>query len=533
MSSIDFLERDRARIESRALPPSLYALFAETASRCPTDPFWITVDGEGSTLSYAEFDARVRRCAASLRRFGIGGGTHVAVVMHNSPELGTTWLALSLLGAVAIGVNAGLTASELNYILRSSEAEVVIADRDALPLLEARSLSARPRMLLRGQVAPGEHAWDEVMQADAARLEPRSVDPDEMASMLFTSGSTGFPKPCMLPHRWHTMIGWVRSQQGPPVRRILIDTPLYYMGGQWRFAMAMFLGAAVCVARKPSLSRYLDRLQEYEIEFCSASELTAKLADDPRYGSISIVWACSTGLSGELQPALETRLGAPVREIYGSTELGSTIVMPTAVTDMVGSGSCGAPSAWRRCKIVGEQAQELPPGRSGELWVQGPGTLLGYYGRPDANAESFVDGWFRTGDLFTRDADGFYYWQGRIKNIIRRSNQNISADEVEAAVRVLPEVAEAAVIPVADAYRGEEVKLYVRLKPGLSASDISPQRLVDRCREVLAPYKVPRYLEYIDAFPRTASNKVSRQALKAAKPDLRAGSFDVQDGLWR
>lgn len=534
--NMDQILQRRAETEACVLPQSLAALFDKAVARYPDRIFWRPVDSDGPELSYREFGALIDRCAAAFRRFGIAAGTHVALAMPNVPAIGAAWIALHKLGAVVLGVNVNLVPGEVCYTLSMADAEVLILDVAHIGLLDASEETfpvARDRIIVHGGAAPGLAAWDDLMNDVSGPVAPVEVDTAALASILYTSGSMGLPKPAMLPHSWHTVSGWVRSRQGPEPQNILIDSPLYYMGGQWRFAMAMYLGGTLCVAQKPTLNRYVERLLKYDIHLCAVSSQTAKLSDDPRYAQLNLRWVTSSGLPKDMQAPLEARLGAPVREIYGATEVGSAIVMPAQVTDMVGSGSCGLPDAFRTCRIVDAEGRDVKHGETGELWIAGPGIALGYYHNEEATASTMQNGWYRTGDLFRQDAKGFYYWQSRIKDIIRRSKENISAIEVETAIRSFPDVLEVAAIAVPDEYRDEEVKIYVQLAPGTTKDAVPPARLLDHARGLLAPFKLPRYIEYVESFERTASNKVSKLALKNQKSDLRLGSYDSVDDVWR
>ncbi|MGE0714886.1 MAG: class I adenylate-forming enzyme family protein [Alphaproteobacteria bacterium] len=527
----------RRETERRALPPNLPALFAAGVARHRDAPFWRSVDGDGTVLTYGEFAALVDRCAAGFARFGIGRGTHVALALPNLPVVGAAWIALQRLGAVAIGLNVNLVPHEVEYTLRTADAAVLIVDRDYLGIFDGIAPASAPvpeeRIIVHGARPAGRRTgWEDLMAAADRPVVGHSPDPAELASIIYTSGSMGLPKAAMLPHAWHTTSGWVRARQGPPVANILVDSPFYYMAAQWRFAMAMYLGAAVCVAARPTLARYLDRLLDWGIDHCSASAQTAKLDDDPRYARLRLGWVTSSGLPKALQGPLEARLGAPVREIYGATEIGSAVVMPTLVTDMVGSGSCGMPDAFRRVRIVDADGNDVRPGAAGELWVAGQGISLGYYNNPEATAATHAGIWYRTGDLFECDGRGFYYWKSRIKDIIRRSKENISAVEVETAVRAMPEVQDVCALPVPDDHRDEEVKIYVQLVPGETAASVPPARILTFARTMLAPFKVPRYIEYVAEFERTASNKISKLALRRKKADLREGSWDAVADRW-
>ncbi|MCW5719712.1 MAG: acyl--CoA ligase [Devosia sp.] len=527
----------RAETEARILPRNLPALCDEAVAQFGDRVFWRAVDGDGTELTYRQFGALVDRCARAFAQFGIRGGDHVALALPNVPAIAAAWIALHRLGAVALGVNVNLVAQEVNYTLRSAAADALILDVAHSGLLDMTDGPdfpvARDRIIVHGGQVAGLAQWDEVMADAPGEVPVVDSDPEALASILYTSGSMGLPKPAMLPHSWHTVSGWVRSRQGPEPRNILIDSPLYYMGAQWRLAMALYIGATLCVAQKPTLNRYVQRLLDYDINLCAVSSQTAKLPDHPDYARLNLTWVTASGLPKQMQAPLEARLGAPVREIYGMTEIGSAIVMPTLVTGMVGSGSCGLPDAFRECRIIDADGNDVRQGEVGELLVRGPGIALGYWGNDEATAETLRNGWYHTGDLFRQDENGFYYWQSRIKDIIRRSKENISAIEVEAAIRSFPQVLDVAALAVPDEYRDEEVKIYVQLVADARRDEVTPQHLLEHAGAYLAAFKLPRYIEYVEQFERTASNKISKLALKNAKPDLRLGAFDAVDGTWR
>jgi acyl-CoA synthetase (AMP-forming)/AMP-acid ligase II len=198
---------------------------------------------------------------------------------------------------------------------------------------------------------------------------------------------------------------------------------------------------------------------------------------------------------------------------------------------MTGSGSAGLAAPFRECRVADMDGVTLPPDQVGELLFRGPGLLKGYYRRPDANASGFHGDWFRTSDLGRQDKDGFIYVVGRIKDMVRRAGESVAAREVEEVLTALPQIEEAAVVPVPDALRGEEVKAYIRLKEHVKPADLPFSVVLDHCDRNLAVFKVPRYLEYRERdFPRTPSGKIRKSELIAEKPDLRVGSWDRVEG---
>jgi crotonobetaine/carnitine-CoA ligase len=528
----------QAAVEHEALLPNLGALLERAEARYRERPLWVSVD-DGTSLTYGQFAQATRRCAAALSSFGIEAGNHVAVLLPSVPAFAISWMALAQLGAVMVPVNTRVTGRELDLVLRESDAEVLIIDREHLETLRQLEGTSAPlpreRTIVHGGPAPGYPSdWNALMESASPGAAPqRDVDLDQLASIQFTSGSTSFPKGCMLSHRYWLVIGSVRSRQGAPVSHLLVDLPFHYMGGQWRFLMALYTGATVFVARQTSLSRLLDRLIDFQIDFCTVTSALAKLPDDPRFRDTNLRWALSAGLNKEFHHELERRLRAPIREVYGSTEAGSVLSVPIGAVDTVGTGTCGLPVAFRSCSIVDPDGREVPVGQPGELWISGPAMMQGYYKSPDATAETMRGAWFKSGDLFRRDRDGYHFLLGRIKDVIRRSGENISAGDIESTLQGMPQILEVAAIAVPDAVRGEEVKIYVSLRSGYTARDVPPETIMAFSQERLAKFKLPRYLEYLDQLPKTASGKIAKPELRAARADLRESSFDFVEHRWR
>jgi acyl-CoA synthetase (AMP-forming)/AMP-acid ligase II len=470
---------------------------------------------DGATLSFNAFRQQTLQCTTALRALGVGMGSHVAVMLPNTPAYVVTWFALARLGAVMVPLNTRSTSRELEYVLRGSDAQYLVIDADYAPVLDGiADLNAwlpRSRIVMHGTMlgdTPAAGSWHAQVSAAPASavIEPR-LTPETRMSIQYTSGSSGLPKGCVLTQDYWVLLGHVRSRQGPPPRRVLIDKPLSYMGGMWRFLVCLCLGSTACVARQFSLSGLHQRLADHRIDFFSATDGVAKLPDDPRLAGLNIAWISIGGLSKELHRPLEQRFRAPVRELYGLT------FMPADAARMSGSGSCGLPAPYRECRIVDGDDRDVARGTVGELWVRGRGILLEYYRNTEATAAALSNGWFRTGDLFTQDAAGYYTIQGRIKDSIRRSGENISAREVETIAAGIEGVLECAAVGVRDELRGQEVKLCLVLQPGASASSVSPAQVIAHCAEKLAAFKVPRYIEYFADFPRTSSGKIAKQDL--------------------
>lgn len=530
------VEERRRQIESEPLPENLGALLDEAAAAVPDEPALVFFDSD-ETIAYAALREKVNRLANGLRSIGVRKGTHLGVMLPNVAAFPITWLAIARIGAVMIPVNARYTGRELHYVLDDGEADFLVIDETFLPAFD--EVAARlprlgaGRVVVRGSPRAGGRSWSSLLEGQAAEFSGDAPARDDLLNIQYTSGTTGFPKGCMLTQRYWLTIGKVNARRdGRVYKRILAATPFFYMDPQWLMLMAFYQRATLYVAARQSASRFMDWVRRYRINFTLFPELVYKQPATPHDADNEIIRVNMYGVRKEFHADIERRFDFVAREAFGMTEIGSGLFMPIEATDMVGSGSCGIPAPFRECRIADMHGNTLPPGEVGELLVRGPGILLGYYRKPEATAAAFHGDWFRTGDLFRQDERGYYYIVGRVKDMIRRAGENIAAREVEAVLCQLPEIAEAAAVPVPDDTRGEEVKAYIVLQPGLTPRDVPPERVIAHCSAGLATFKVPRYLEYRASLPKTPSEKIAKHVLKAESSDLRRGSWDRLEGRW-
>jgi crotonobetaine/carnitine-CoA ligase len=453
-------------------------------------------------------------------------------MLPNIVEMPITWLALATLGAVMVPINVRYTAHELAYVLTDSNASHLVIHDSFSPLLADLPAREPPLQVIAVGSAPPACAarWQDLIDRVPPVVETaRAPQIDDLLNIQYTSGTTGFPKGCLLSHRyWLTCAKAYAASDELAYRRIFAANPFFYMTPQWLMLMAFYHRATLYVAPYLSLSHYVDWIRRYGIEFCwFPSDIVAQTAPRPDDANLKMIRGNLAIHRPELHAALERRFGFPARAAFGMTEIGTGLIMPIEAKEMVGSGSCGMAGPFREVRIADLDGNTLPPGQSGELLIRGPGILQGYYNNPTATAAAFHGDWFRSGDLAVQDADGFVTIQGRIKEMIRRAGENISATEVEAALLSIPGVAEAAALPVPDALRGEEVKAYVVLAPGATPESLPPTRIIEDCSKRLAPFKVPRFIEYrTSPLPRSTSGKVRKPDLVAERADLRQGCWD-------
>jgi len=532
-------QRIRA-IETAPLADNLGALLEEAARDAGERVVWDFFE-EGQKETYAALNRRVNGIAGNLLRLGIRKGTHVAVMLPNIPVFPTLWLALARIGAVMVPVNIAYRERELAFVLNDSEAEFLVIDAALRAVIEACrdsgqvTLPTAREIVVGGEGAPGSLAWSELDgDPQDSFTPPEPVGLDDLLNIQYTSGTTGFPKGCMLTHRYWVVAGKVNAfRDGKHYQRILAPTPFFYMDPQWLLVMTIYLRGTLFVARRQSTSRFMDWVRKLKIEFCLLPWVVHKQPPHELDAQNDVKRANVYGVPPELHGALEARFNLIAREAFGMTEVGPAAFMPIEAADMVGSGSCGMAGPFREIRVADETGRTLPPGETGELLVRGPGIMKGYYRNPEATAAAFHGDWFRTGDLFRMDERGYLYIVGRLKDMVRRSGENIAARELEAVLNAMPEVLESAVIPVPDDLRGEEVKSCIVLKEGSAPSPELLDGLISHCQRHLAPFKVPRYFSFHDGFPRTASMKIAKQPLRVEGSDPRRGSFDRVLNRWR
>jgi acyl-CoA synthetase (AMP-forming)/AMP-acid ligase II len=532
----------RAELEAAPLPRTLGEFVRARAADLgdATVGNWFE---DGVRLSYRQLDELADRLASSLLALGVRKGTHVAVMLPNISAFPVTWIAIGRIGAVMVPVNTAYTGDEIHFVLADSDAQFCVIDAALLgafgSMLSRPPLLVDANMIVHGEAAPeGMQHWSSLVAQGQAPFEaPSPVGENDLLNLQYTSGTTGFPKGCMLTHDYWMIIGANAARHRGStggVENILIWAPMFYMDPMWQFLMTMHLGGTAFIARRMSLTRFHDWLRAYSIHYCIYPEPALKQEPpSERDREIRLKFASIYGWREDARREIEERFGLVAREGYGMTEIGGGSFVPASSVKAY-VRTCGLAAPFRELRIVDDAGQDVPVGEVGELWVAGRGILWGYYKRPEANASSFRGKWFRTGDLFRRDDAGYYFIVGRIKDMIKRGGENIAAIEVEAVLRSIPEVEEAAVVPVPDALRREEVKAYLKLREGLTREDLPPQQVIAHCQTKLAEFKVPRYLAYVQSdFPRTPSRKIAKRQLIAGVPDLRLDAYDRQDGIWR
>ena len=523
--------RDVGEPWSAAPQQTVIELVDQACRRWPDAPAMIFEDGV--VVTYARLLAASERFAGYLAE-RVQPGDAVAVILRNRAEFMIAWLAVVANRAVLVSVNPDDRVLDAGHILRDSASVIVILTDEHQELVT----QLRPELpCLREVIVVGGDEPDG-LAAYSGRQPLRFADGvcarGDISNIYYTSGTTGMPKGCTVDHEWwlRTVDVLLRRIPQTPADRVLCCLQFFYADPGHLLLECLTTGGALVVMRRFSVSRFWDVVRDHRItlilSFSSIPLFLLKAPPDPRDRDNEVKVARHLAMPPDLHHQVAKRWGFPWIEGYGITEGNVVTSMPLEYADeMTGSGSIGIPVPEVDLRLVGDDGADVPTGATGEVVMRGPGMFRGYLNRPEATREAMPDGWLRTGDLCRQDERGFLYFVGRKKDVIRRSGQNLTATEVEDALRAHPMILDAAVIPVPDRERGEEVKAYLLLADGKTEADLPGQKVVEFCADRLAWYKVPRYLEYLSTdFPRTPSMRVRKEVLKAERPDLTDGCWD-------
>ena len=529
---------------------TVFALFEAAAARrpeggclCAPPMAGRPYHPEGVEIGYRAAQARVAALRARYRAAGYGRGHRVALLLENRPEFHLHWWALNALGCGIVPINPAWRQDEVVYLIDHSEAALVVSVPERLADVEAavRLSAAAPPVV------------------DAAALPERLPAPrggagaggtsgiDTEAALLYTSGTTGRPKGCVLTNRYFLNAArWYREAGGlmalaDGCERLLNPLPLHHANALAIGSMAM-LSAAGCIVMT---DRFHPRSWWADVAASGATiihylgimpPLLLSLPPEPEESAHAVRFGVGAGIDPKHHEAFEERFGFPLIEGWGMTE----VAMPTWASvepRRIDTRAFGRPLSGCEVRVVNDEGREVPPDVPGELTLRMSGDdpmlglFSGYLKDAQATAEAWRGGWFHTGDVVTRSADGMLCFVDRKKNIIRRSGENIAAAEVEAVLQADARVAQAAVIAVADALRQEEVMACIVPAPGANRDRAAAMALQDLCLERLAYYKAPGYLLFLDTLPVTSTQKVQKVRLFPADTDPRqaAGCHDLRE----
>ncbi len=503
---------------------SMIDLFERTAAARPAAPAIHYVD---ESISFGQLNEQAGRFAAWLARHGIGKGDRVAIVTQNDPEFAVAQLGAWKRGAIVVPLNPMFKAKELDYHLRDSGARAMVA---------LATYRAQHHDVI--AAAPVEcwlttHTGGDFYPALAAEapgpLHRVPVGPEDIAQLVYTSGTTGPPKGAIGLHRniafnAEVFRQWMRIDERDV---ILGAAPLFHITGLVAdLALSYLTGAPLVLYHRFDPATTLRMVEQWRATFCVAA-ITAYISimNDAAAGStdFSSMTKCYSGGAPVAPGVVEqfrAKLGATIHNIYGLTESNSPShatplgAQTPPVDPASGALSIGLPIPNLDARIVdlADPSRQLAPGEAGELAMQGPMMFPGYWNKPEATAAAFHEGWFLTGDVAVMDERGWFYIVDRKKDMIVASGFKVWPRDVEDVLYQHAAVRECAVIGVPDPYRGETVKAFIALKTGQAAT---AEEIMAFCKERLAAYKYPRLVEFVAEIPKTATGKFLRRALRS------------------
>jgi crotonobetaine/carnitine-CoA ligase len=505
-----------------ATSDTLVAALRRAARAWPERVAW-TFD-PGGQFTFAEVERLSAGYARALHDRGVRAGDRIAVMLTNRPAFPLTWLALARLGAVMVPVNTKYQSADAEHVLRACGATGIVAGAEFEELL-TRLPSDVPALRQPHPVATIEEAGN----AEAGPL-PGDPDPAATANIQFTSGTTGYPKGCVLPHRYWTQLAGGMITDFPYLsdRDVMLTAqPFHYIDPQWNVAAGLLSGAELVILDGFHPSSFWEKIRQHQVTYfyCLGAmpTLLLRMPAHPLDREHRVRAVQCSAIPPALHGELEERWGVGWYEAFGMTETGADLrVTDLDHDELVGTGCMGGPVSYRHVRVVDTEGQPVPAGETGEITLRGPGMMDGYLDDPRATAAVLRDGWMHTGDLGRMDPAGRVYHAGRLKDMIRRSGENVAAREVEEVLLTHPDVRLAAVTAVPDEIRGEEVKAYY------VAGGLTPQELADYCRTRLAAFKVPRFWQPEDDLPRTDSQRVAKTGLAT----LAGPVYDAASGQW-
>jgi crotonobetaine/carnitine-CoA ligase len=511
--------------------PTIPEAVRSAAERYGERPFILFED---EVLSYREIARLSETLAASLHTMGVRKGDPVGVLMVNSPLMLAVFYACGILGALYTPVITGSKRAEIGFILNHSEAEVLIIDAEHWAYLkEFRGDFARLRtVVVDGPESSGadERLADLVVGTAVAPDVPIS-DGDDVA-LLYTSGSTGRPKGVLLKQRCYARVGHSIAQrcEYEPDSVILGLLPFFHAASFcYSVAATMDVGASNMLVRRWSTPPFWDWVDRYGatagLLFPSMMHMLLSQPPVPRDREHSLRQVVTHTRNDEFAE----RFNVDILTTWGLTEGGAVGTMSSPNYPDYPPKMVGWPmTAEMRMRIVDPEGHEMPVGQAGEVLIKNDCLMTAYFKEPELTAKTLVDGWLHTGDVGRVDAQGRLYFEGRLKNVIKRSGENISGEEVEAVLVEHPGVIEAAVYSLPDPLRTEEVAAVVVPQPGV---DLTPEELIDWCLERLSKFKVPRFIAIQDELPKTPTQKIQRHVLQK---DLdRSQYWDRQAAAYR
>jgi fatty-acyl-CoA synthase len=488
------------------------------AARAALTPNRRALTFEGTTWSYGDMLERVDALAAELQHGGVCHGDRVAFLGLNQPSFFETLFASARLGAIFVPLNFRLTGPELAFIINDAGIHTLVADEAHRPVVELVRSDLPVRRYLSDEVGDG---WEPLHGERRPFRGAEPVDPDEVAIIMYTSGTTGLPKGAMLTHAnlWWNNTNALFMFDVLEDDVTLVVAPLFHIGGlNVTPLLAWQKGAEVVLHRAFDPGACIEDITRYGVTtMFGVPAMFLFMSQAPGFDQADLTSVRTLVCGGAPVPEPLIKLfngrGIPINQGYGLTETSPMVSFLTPEWSLAKLGSAGKASLFGEIRIVDEEGQPIAaPRTNGEVCYRGPNLMKGYWRRPEATAAAIDPaGWFHTGDVGYLDEDGFLYIADRVKDMIITGGENVYPAEVESVLHDHPDVTDVAVIGLPDERWGEAVVAVVTVRPG---ADLTLEGLRDFAAERLARYKLPTRVEPVDILPRNPAGKVLKFELR-------------------
>jgi len=500
---------------------TLTELFSDRVRQIPDKTF---IHFEDGSWTYKELDNFSNRLSHSLMSKGMKKGDVIATISNNNAESLIIWLACLKIGAIWSGLNTALVGKNLVYTLNNTTARILFIEEDKYPKIEevhGQLESVQDIVFLKSDRQKQTFESFLSKQDTPIQIQHKPSDP---SVIVYTGGTTGLPKGVVLPHFANICAAYrYRAfHRVTPEDRHLTVLQLYHTGGQQMGIWGPMLSEIETVALKRfSASRYWDQVKHFNATILDPMGamytmlIKQSKREDDKNRPRKIMWGVTTGVPSDIAKEFQERFNFQFMEVYALSESGGILLIHNTPEDCK-EGSNGRGRDWADIAIAGENDELLPSGESGEILLRPKvphSFMLGYWRDEKRTLEVFSNLWLHTGDLGYLDEDGYLYFQGRQAHWLRRRSENISAYEIESVLNDHPSIKYVVIVGVPSDIGEEEVKAYVQLESGKT---LEPSELIGWCVGKLAHFKIPRYIEFVEDFPRSQTKEeVERFKLRA------------------
>lgn len=474
---------------------------------------------EGESCTYQQLEELVNCAANSLQALGINKGDRVGLFLPNIPEFIVSYLGILKLGAIAVSINVMLKSAEVRYILNDCTAKIVITTAKLIEEVKSDDLPFLEDILIAEGRVEREISFTFLLANASPVFSARELEPNTPAAIVYTSGTTGFPKGATLSHG--NVISNIYSQNRccgmKPDDRMLLYLPLFHCFGQNAILnSALNVCATIILQRRFKLEQVLEAITTERITmFFGVPTVYIKLlnVDKSAYdlSSVRYYFSAAAPMPVEISQKWQQKHGLVIHEGYGLTETSPCACYNNDLKYK--QGSVGTPIENVEVKIVNPQGISVSPGELGEIVIKGPNVMLGYWGRPQDTAQVIKDGWFHTGDIGRMDEDGYFYIVDRLKDMVNVSGFNVYPTEVENVIYQHRAVAEVAVYGVPDLVKGEIVQANIVLKTGHT---LTAEQISEFCSERMATFKMPQAFKFVESIPKNPTGKTLKRCLREA-----------------